>query len=65
MFNSTHTLAGFALSRTGLNRWAPYAAWTAVIASNLPDIDIVAQFGGAASYTMSFTKALPFITSGQ
>jgi inner membrane protein len=50
MFNSTHTLAGIALARAGLNRWAPYATWTAIIASNLPDIDIVAQFSGTATY---------------
>ena len=50
MFNSTHTLAGLALSRTGLDRWTPHATWTAVIASNLPDIDIITQLGGTASY---------------
>jgi inner membrane protein len=50
MFNSTHTLAGIALSRTGLDRWAPFATWTAVIASNLPDIDILTGFISTASY---------------
>src|SRR5215471_20154975 len=50
MFNSTHTLVGFALSRAGLDRWAPYATWTAVIASNLPDIDIVTEMSGTATY---------------
>ena len=50
MFNTTHTLVGLGLARGGLNRWAPFATWTAVIAANLPDIDIVAQIGGTASY---------------
>jgi inner membrane protein len=36
------------MARTGLDRWTPHATWTAVIASNLPDIDIVAQFAGNA-----------------
>jgi inner membrane protein len=50
MFNSTHTLVGFALARVGLDRWAPYAVWTAVIASNLPDIDIATEFHNTATY---------------
>jgi len=50
MFNSTHTLVGFAIGRTGLDRWSPYAVWTAVVASNLPDIDIVTQAFGTANY---------------
>ena len=50
MFNSTHTLVGLALARTGLDRWAPHATWAAVIAANLPDIDILAQFAGTTTY---------------
>ena len=50
MFNSTHTLAGIALSRTGLDRLAPYATCTAVIAANLPDIDILTGLDGTATY---------------
>jgi inner membrane protein len=50
MFNSTHTLVGFSLARSGLDRWAPYATWTAVVAANLPDIDILTQPGGTAAY---------------
>src|SRR4051794_35697378 len=50
MFNSTHTLVGFAVARAGLDRWSPYAATTAVIASNLPDIDIVTALGSTATY---------------
>ena len=41
MFNSTHTLVAVAIARTGADEWVPYAAATAVIASNLPDIEIV------------------------
>jgi len=50
MFNSTHTLVGLAIARTGLDKWVPYAAATAVIASNLPDIDIVVAPAGTAAY---------------
>ena len=50
MFNSTHTLVGLSMARCGLERRAKYAVWTAVIAGSLPDIDLVSQFNGAASY---------------
>jgi len=50
MFNSTHTLVGLSMARCGLERWAPRAVWTAVMAASLPDIDLVTQFNGAASY---------------
>ena len=50
MFNSTHTLVGLALARTGMDRWSRHAAWTAVIASNLPDIDIVAGLYDTPAY---------------
>ncbi len=50
MFNSTHTLVGLAAARHGLGEMGPAGVWTAVIASNLPDIDIVAQFAGTTNY---------------
>jgi len=50
MFNSTHTLVGLAIARTGVDKWVPYATATAVLASNLPDIDSVAGFWGTAAY---------------
>lgn len=50
MFNTTHTLVGLALARTGLDKWTRSATWTAVIASNLPDIDIMTQLESSASY---------------
>jgi inner membrane protein len=50
MFNSTHTFVGLAVARSGVDKWAPHAAATAVIASNLPDIDIITMFSGTAAY---------------
>jgi inner membrane protein len=50
MLNSTHTLVGLALARTRLGSYAPHATWTAAIASNLPDIDIVYALAGTATY---------------
>src|SRR3954471_5440156 len=50
MFNSTHTFVGLAVARTGLDKWVPRAAVTAVIAANLPDVDIVFDLAGVPSY---------------
>ena len=50
MFNSTHTFVGLAIARTGFDGWVPRAALTAVVASNLPDIDIVTALSGTATY---------------
>jgi membrane-bound metal-dependent hydrolase YbcI (DUF457 family) len=50
MFNSTHTLVGLAMVRTGFDRWSRHATWTAVLASNLPDIDILAGLYGMPAY---------------
>ena len=50
MFNSTHTFVGLALARSGMDRWVPRAAITAVIASNLPDVDIVTALSGTPRY---------------
>ncbi len=50
MFNSTHTLAGLVIARTGFDRWVPRAAWTAVIATNLPDFDGFTTFWGNPTY---------------
>jgi len=38
------------LSRTGLGRLSPHATAILVLAANAPDMDILAAFGGAASY---------------
>ncbi len=46
-----HTLVGASLGCTGLQRKSRYSRATLMIAANLPDIDVAAQFmGGTASY---------------
>ena len=50
MFNSTHTLLGIAMAKSGLDRRTPHATATAVIASNLPDLDSFTLFADSAAY---------------
>lgn len=50
MDNLTHTLTGLALARLGFDKRVNGAAPTLVIASNLPDIDIVSGFWGRVAY---------------
>lgn len=50
MDNFTHTLSGLALSRAGLGRASKGAAAALLIASNLPDIDLVSALQGSAAY---------------
>jgi membrane-bound metal-dependent hydrolase YbcI (DUF457 family) len=50
MFNSTHTLVGFAITKTGFDEWAPYASATAVIAANLPGVEILSGLSNTAAY---------------
>ena len=50
MFNSTHTFVGLAIARTAPEKWVRNATATAVIASNLPDIDSIAGLWGTAAY---------------
>src|SRR5213596_387521 len=50
MFNSTHTFVGLAVAQSGLDEWVPRAALTAVIAANLPDIDILSDLASMPSY---------------
>lgn len=64
MDNLTHSLIGVALSRAGLNRLTPQAGWLMLLASNVPDIDIVSGLKGSLFYlechrgwTHSFTGA--------
>jgi len=38
------------VARAGLNRWCPRAAWLLVLASNLPDADVVTAIGGSLTY---------------
>src|SRR5213593_4477898 len=50
MDNLTHTLLGVMLSRAGLNRLAPRATLTMVLAANAPDIDVIAWAWGPLTY---------------
>jgi inner membrane protein len=50
MDNLTHTLTGLVLARAGLDRSTPGATLCLAVASNLPDIDIVATLKGPAAY---------------
>ena len=50
MDNLTHTLAGAALARAGLDRLSPRATATLLVASNLPDLDSVTRFYGQLYY---------------
>lgn len=50
MFNSTHSLLGIAIAKSGLDRWTPHATTTAVIASNFPDIDAFTLFADSPIY---------------
>jgi len=48
--NITHSLTGLLLSRAGLDRLTPRAAWILLLAANAPDIDVVSAFGGSLNY---------------
>jgi inner membrane protein len=50
MDNVTHTLAGLALGRAGLDRLAPRAGLILALAANVPDLDVVARLGGPLAY---------------
>lgn len=50
MDNLTHSLAGLALARAGLAKSTRGATAALVLASNLPDIDILTGVSGAAAY---------------
>lgn len=50
MDNLTHSLTGVLLARAGLNRLVPRATILAVIAVNLPDLDIVTALRGSLCY---------------
>ena len=50
MDNLTHSLFGWTLARAGLGRRLPHATATLIVASNVPDIDIVAGFRDGVDY---------------
>jgi inner membrane protein len=71
--NLTHSLAGAALAKAGLERYTPLAATTLVLAANAPDVDILAYAQGPY-FALSFrrgithgvlaTVVLPFLVAG-
>lgn len=50
MDNVTHTLTGLALAQAGLGRRSPGATLALVLASNLPDADLLFGISGPATY---------------
>src|SRR5438093_13577146 len=50
MDNVTHTLFALTLARTRLGRGGRGSTAALVLASNAPDIDVVAALGGSATY---------------
>jgi inner membrane protein len=48
--NLTHSLVGVALAQAGLSRASRGATAALIIASNLPDIDVLFALGGSAAY---------------
>jgi inner membrane protein len=62
MENFSHTLLGLSLAKAGLERATPLATTTLVVASNLPDIDVLMRVGGDTSdyldYHRGFTHSL-------
>jgi len=48
--NLTHSLFGWTIARAGLGRRVPHATATLIVASNLPDIDIVAGLRDGIDY---------------
>lgn len=65
MDNLTHTLAGIAISQTGLNRKTRFATLALALASNAPDADILTRFRSSAAYLeyhRGITHSLPGAT---
>jgi inner membrane protein len=59
--NVTHSLVGLMMSRGGMDRKVPRAAWMMLLAANLPDMDVVSALGGSLNYLAwhrSYTHAL-------
>ena len=50
MDNLTHTLAGFALARAGLDRTTRFGTTALVLGSNLPDADLLWSLSGDIAY---------------
>ncbi len=50
MDNLTHTAIGIFLARAGAGRWSPRATAILLVASNAPDIDVLAGLAGPLAY---------------
>lgn len=50
MDNLTHSLTGFALARSGFDRFCPRATPLMILAANAPDLDIIGLQGGPLRY---------------
>lgn len=50
MENLTHTLVGLGVAKAGAEKLSPYATAVCLIAANVPDLDVVASFGGWCAY---------------
>jgi inner membrane protein len=50
MDNLTHSLVGFMIARSGIDRKIPKAAALMILAANVPDIDVVSGLGGSLNY---------------
>ena len=62
MDNLTHSLAGAALARAGLERATPLATATLVVAANAPDVDVASYLWGpyhALAWRRGLTHGLP------
>src|SRR5690606_17271582 len=68
-----HTLTGGALAAAGLRRATPLAAAALLIGANVPDVDVVAHFGGeyaALAHRRGWTHGIlavlvwPFVVCG-
>ncbi|MBK5254432.1 MAG: metal-dependent hydrolase, partial [Vicinamibacteria bacterium] len=70
MDNLTHTLAGVAIARMGLDKKVTGATLTLALGSNLPDLDIVSGFWGNVAYLEHHRglshafSASPFLAGG-
>jgi inner membrane protein len=58
MENFAHTLLGFSLAKTGLERATPMATAALIISSNLPDIDVVMGLFGRTPAYLQYHRGL-------
>ena len=56
MENFAHTLLGLSLAKAGLERATPLATTALVVASNLPDIDVLMRVGGDTSAYLEYHR---------